>query len=185
MPYRCDLGGSHAWTSKSRTSPATLVGISPGSKAVIGRVPLTPAAHAARYVARPTPLGLTAPIPATTTRSISNECTFRPMNGRFLLALLAAAALLACEDGGPTGFVRFDVTGPWTETATLVENTCAVEIPAVTTTELFFLQSGDVLRAELPGVLTAEGTIDERTGGFEIGFVAEFQNGTATYAQTG
>src|SRR5262249_13284005 len=53
--------------SKSLTSAATRHDNFDASKRVIGPVPLTPRAVASQNASRPIPLGLTAPIPVTTT----------------------------------------------------------------------------------------------------------------------
>src|SRR6266540_3751943 len=54
--------------SKSRHSPATLDAIGSGSISVRGPTPERPAVMASQYASTPTPTGVTAPSPVTTTR---------------------------------------------------------------------------------------------------------------------
>src|SRR5437588_5997581 len=59
---------TQASSSKSVTSPAICTGIPEASKREMRLIPLRPASRALEKAARPTPLGLTAPIPVMTQR---------------------------------------------------------------------------------------------------------------------
>src|SRR6476469_802469 len=59
--------------SKSRTSPAILIGNEDASNAVISRTPERPLTHASQNSSFPTPFGATTPSPVTTTRRMDSE----------------------------------------------------------------------------------------------------------------
>src|SRR6266511_203844 len=65
---RACFAPSAAAGSKSRHSPATLDAIGSGSISVRGPTPERPAVMASQYASTPTPTGVTAPSPVTTTR---------------------------------------------------------------------------------------------------------------------
>ncbi len=61
------LRSMYSTGSKSGTSPAILTGCSEASNSVTSRIPECPEARASQNRSRPTPTGVTGPIPVTTT----------------------------------------------------------------------------------------------------------------------
>src|SRR5205814_6628712 len=68
---------TQASSSKSVTSPAICTGIPDASKREMRLIPLRPASRALEKAARPTPLGLTAPIPVMTQRRFISTSAIR------------------------------------------------------------------------------------------------------------
>src|SRR5579883_2373152 len=71
--FLTSLAGTYCAGSKSRTSPAILVGNALASKCVTGPMPLLPASTLAQAVATSLPTGDTMPSPVTTTRRLFME----------------------------------------------------------------------------------------------------------------
>ncbi|MFN2421256.1 MAG: hypothetical protein ABR527_07730 [Gemmatimonadota bacterium] len=87
---------------------------------------------------------------------------------RVLFGGVAFALLASCGGGGgsPTEPL-LSVSGLWIVTSQLLQNTCGIQIPNTTVTNVTITQSGVQLTAQ-GGDITYSGTIDTRTGNFTI-----------------
>jgi hypothetical protein len=87
--------------------------------------------------------------------------------------ILLGIAFLACEsdDGlSPTapasGGLR--VSGEWTETRAVRENSCSMGLPKIASRHISILQAGGLLTVRTPASHERSGKIDTRTGYFEL-----------------
>ncbi|HUP01674.1 MAG TPA: hypothetical protein VM737_09175 [Gemmatimonadota bacterium] len=105
-----------------------------------------------------------------------------------LLAMTAVAILAACGGGGYGGPTTppegLDVSGTWTVTSTIVENTCGIDLPTTSTATVTITQNGTRITFRIEG-LVASGTIDLATGEYTISAVIESEDGQAIIEESG
>lgn len=95
-------------------------------------------------------------------------------------------SILGSGGGSPTdpGSILL-VTGTWIETATVVSNTCEIEIPGALVATFTLVQSGASLTADYGDGITATGTIDRETGQFSLSAVLTVDGSSLVFVQGG
>ncbi len=95
--------------------------------------------------------------------------SMRASVGSILLVLLSACGGNGNGPMDPGNGNGFNVSGTWTVTSTLIENTCEdIMIPPVQTAEAVIEHNGSQISFIVEGLGAVTGTIDVETGEFEI-----------------
>jgi hypothetical protein len=104
--------------------------------------------------------------------------------------ILLAIAFLACDsDGGfsPTASVPggLRVSGEWTETRGVRENSCSTRLPKIASQHISILETDGSLTVLTPTGPERSGTIDTETGDFEVEAFIEIAGETWSGIQRG
>ncbi|MCK5439766.1 MAG: hypothetical protein KAI97_07465 [Gemmatimonadetes bacterium] len=104
--------------------------------------------------------------------------------------ILLTIAFLACDsdDGfSPTASASggLRVSGGWTETRGVRENSCSTRLPKIASQHISILQADGLLTVRTPAGHERSGTIDTETGDFELDTFLEIAGETWTGEQRG